>query len=519
MAAGIQFSAGESRRRWAFAALAVAALYWTQLFYQLQFEWSANAQYGYGWFVPVLAGTIFWQRWIKRPTPAPPASGVRAFSIVVVLCLAALLPLRLIHEANAGWRSAQWLHAAILLAISLLLLWRLGGKVWLKQFSFPVGFLLLAVPWPNRIENEIIQGLMRLVAMITMELVGLFNVIAIQHGNLLEIRSGIVSVDAACSGVRSLQTSFVISFLAGELYRLRFTRRLVLVLAGVLIALLTNVGRTSFLTWSAATQGTARMESFHDSAGEISVGLLLAGVWILARAFSGGSLPPHKMVSRSAFAFPFSAAWIIAPLAWIFCIEGANVLWFRAGDNRDRPNQEWSINWPTGATGYREIPLPRLAFEMLRYDTAVNSAWQDEAGHQWNVIALRWGPENRNSFIGRGHTPDLCMTSAGWRLASEPPPVNMTVNGVDLFFRRYIFELNATSAQFFLLLWDGRSPRERQEFNNPLAERLRAAMEGRRHHVLKKLEISLIGNLSPQEALDVLQLQLQQLIVTEKKSG
>jgi hypothetical protein len=49
------------------AVLGVVALYWCQLFYQLQVEWTANAQYNYGWFVPLLAAVLLWRRWGERP--------------------------------------------------------------------------------------------------------------------------------------------------------------------------------------------------------------------------------------------------------------------------------------------------------------------------------------------------------------------------------------------------------------------------------------------------------------------
>ena len=50
--------------------LLVIVLYWCQLFYQLQVEWSANDQYGYGWFVPLLAAVLLWMRWGERPEPS-----------------------------------------------------------------------------------------------------------------------------------------------------------------------------------------------------------------------------------------------------------------------------------------------------------------------------------------------------------------------------------------------------------------------------------------------------------------
>ena len=614
-----------------FAVLSVVVLYWCQLFYQLQIEWSANAQYNYGWFVPVLAVMLQWRRWgetsghsLKSKVQSPkskvqssqsevqspkskvqsPKSKVQSLSskvlgpesevwgwvswltqpAVFVLLLCLLLPLRIIHEANVGWRSAQWLHAVILVALTLMLLWRAGGWRWVRHFGFPVVFLLVAVPWPSRLEEYVVQGLMRLVAAVTVEVVGLFGVPAMQRGNLLEIGSGVVSVDGACSGVRSLQTSLMMALFLGELYRLRYWWRLALVPASLLIAFATNVGRTSFLTWSAARLGMARMESLHDSAGLAVVIIVFGLLWLSARLLARYSLPavgplsiqdseskdqgPKSNVqsprldvgcsvldvgcsksdnppvppevqspgldvgssvldvgcsksdaplSPSAIncqLLTINSKFLFASLAWLLCIETVTAVWFHFGDKRAQTNPAWSVNWPTEAPGYQETQLSKVESDMLRYDTAKNVAWQDEAGNRWGFISLRWGPDNKNSFIGRGHTPDICFAGAGWKLVSEPVPVRLSVNGLDLPFRRYLFEVGGKTAYVFLALWDERSPGGRQEtpFAYGIALRLKAAAQGKRHQGLKKLEISIIGPNSAEEALEVLQKGLEKLI-------
>lgn len=522
--------------------MGVVALYWCQLFYQLQVEWTANAQYNYGWFVPLLATVLLWRRWVERPEPEGRCqrSEVSGQSTLasgrwsVVFLVACLLPLRIVHEANVGWRSAQWLHAVILVALTLILLWRAGGWRWVRHFGFPVLFSLVAVPWPMRLEGYVVQGLMRLVAAATLEVVGLFGVPAMQRGNLLEIGSGVVGVNEACSGVRSLQTSLMIALFLGEWYRLRYWVRLALLPASFLIAFVANVGRTSFLTWSAARLGMARMESLHGLAGVAVVVIVFGLLWLTARLLARQPLTTdHRPLTTEHRPLttdhrppttdhrpPAAGRWLLAALAWLLCIEAAAAVWFRIGDKRTETNQAWSINWPTGAAGYREAPSSQVASDMLRYDTAKNVAWQDEAGNRWSFIALRWGPDNKNSFIGRGHTPDLCFTGAGWNLVSEPALARVTVNGIALHFRRYVFEVGGLTAYAFLTLWDERSSGGRQEtpFAYGLSQRLKAAMQGKRHQGLKKLEISVIGPTSADEALGLLQQKLDELIVLEKPS-
>jgi hypothetical protein len=75
--------------------LCAFALLWLEVINHLRNEWSLNAQYSYGWAVPLLAAFIFWRRWSQRPAPEPPSS--RALPItIILLCTLFLFPIRLI---------------------------------------------------------------------------------------------------------------------------------------------------------------------------------------------------------------------------------------------------------------------------------------------------------------------------------------------------------------------------------------------------------------------------------------
>jgi exosortase/archaeosortase family protein len=358
------------------------------------------------------------------------------------------------------------------------------------------------------------------------------------------------------------------ALMLGELYRLTPWRRVALIPAGFAIAIAANVARTSFLTWSAARQGFARMENWHGPAGIAVVFVVLGGLWLTAYLLSkrkdeggnpkaegqsqeqgagsreqgfadhrqptSGFRPPTSDLPHPTsafqfsvfqrFSFSFQGPWSVvsgpflaAAFGWLVFTEAFTVVWFHLGAKRAQTNPAWSINWPTNAVGYREIPLRKAELEMLRYDTARNTAWQDANGNQWSFIALHWGPKNKHSFIGRGHTPDECFVGGGWKLCGQPDPVRLCINGLDLPFRRYLFEFDGKTAYVFLALWDERSPGGKQEL--PLAygikRRLQAAWEGKRHQGLKKLEISIIGPSSSEEALQVLQKGLEELIIVE----
>src|SRR5947208_14882693 len=278
----------QSDRGLARSALAVAVLaaLWFVLCKQLSGEWSVNEQYNYGWFVPFLALYLFWLRWEDRPAPE-----VRSQKLEVIIRLLAainglaalllLLPIRLFEIGTPEWRPLGWIHAASVATLTLLYIGSAGGKPWLRHFAFPVAFFFVAVPWVTPIEVPIIQGLMRVVAAVAAETVTLLGIPARLEGNLIRVPSGLVGVNEACSGVRSLQTALMIGLLFGELKRLSTWRRFVLVVGAIAIALVANFLRAVFLVWVAATENISEVNRWHGLDGYAIVGLVFVGILIL----------------------------------------------------------------------------------------------------------------------------------------------------------------------------------------------------------------------------------------------
>ena len=184
-----------------------------------------------------------------KPVSAPLPAGRGRLPVVLAL---SLLPIRVVHEINADWPLCAWLLALDVVALSLYAIFLAGGWPWVRHFLFPVSFILVAVIWPYRIEHGLTQGLMRTVAALDVELLDWINVPAFQHGNLIEINTGMVSIDAACSGIRSLQSTVMAALFLGELYLLTRPRRALLIVGGMVAAFCFNVLRTFILTWQAA---------------------------------------------------------------------------------------------------------------------------------------------------------------------------------------------------------------------------------------------------------------------------
>jgi exosortase len=305
---------------WALLALPLAWL-WFRLINNLGPEWATNPQYSYGLVVPLLVAGLLVRRWHAFPQNrkqkvenrnqfqlslarevAPITSQAEAremaspisqaaFCFLAFLLAFLFLPTRLVEASTPEWRPLQWLLAIEVIGLTLYAVYLAGGKTWLRQAAFPVIFFLVAVPWPSPIEQPVIQGLSRLNASLVVNVLVIAGIPATQHGNVIEVSTGMVGINDACSGIRSFQSSLMISLFLGEFYRFTWRRRLLLLPIGFALALGFNLGRTSLLAWIAAQKGVAAIAEYHDEAGFTIMlactGGLWGAAWLLSRQEAG----------------------------------------------------------------------------------------------------------------------------------------------------------------------------------------------------------------------------------------
>ena len=518
-------------RRFSFGTIAIVvffALLWLGLWRQLSGEWSVNDQYSYGWFVPFFAIILFWLRLEGRPPGRPPTPTRQSSSLqfgIIAVALILLLPIRLFEIANPDWRPLSWLHATCVVTVTLAFLWSAGGVSWLRHFAFPVAFTLIAVPWVSPLEGPIVQGLMRVVAAISSELVALFGIPAQLEGNLIRVPNGLVGVNEACSGVRSLQTSLMIGLLFGELKRLSIFRRVMLVFAAAAIAFFGNCARAFFLVWIAATRNIATANSWHDFAGygivaAVFIGSLLAATLLGRRQKSEvGSRRPEGNNSRFEIRNSKFAA---AALVWLVLVEFAAAGWYRAHESSLVASTRWDVKWPQTAPNFRDVRIDEQVRNILRFDHGQAAAWRLPALDSTNdgssatrplictVYFFRWKAGKNSALLANLHRPDVCLPAVGWGQTADTGVKNYPVTpNLSLPFRHFEFRHGAGDqptqqiAHAFYCLWEDRVPASAatsqlpQLASAPSAwtrdERVRAVLEGRRHLGQQVMELIIQG--------------------------
>lgn len=495
-------------------AVAVIGVVWLELVSRLRLEWSINPQYGYGWTVPFLATFIFWKRWGTAPAPARPS--LKFLPVIAILAGAFLLPpIRLVQEANPDWRLLSWAMALSVVAITFAAIYLAGGWPWVCHFTFPILFFLVAVPWPTQFEQAVIQGLMRADTAINVEVLNAIGVPAVQLGNVIEVGTGFVGIDEACTGVRSLQATFMVSLFLGELYEFSVLRRIFLVLVGACVAFFCNLVRTFLLVWVGAENGAEAIKKWHDPAGFSILLVCLFVLWAVSMLLRGKAAPHVSAApSQPPNNFRVPRLLLLCLIASVVVAEGGTRIWYRLHESSSSRLEAWTVAWPIQAANYKTVPVADQAQELLRYNEGGGGSWTAEDGHQWGMYFFRWLPGRTAGLFIKNHRPDICLPASGMTQIGGAQQKLFHVNGVPLPIRSYVFDNHGESLHVYYCYWDGSIPKPdaiNQE-NWTAGGRLQAVREGKRDVGTQMLEIVVTGYDQDAAAEQAVRAQLEKII-------
>jgi exosortase len=503
-------------RIWSGRGLVLMALgaCWLLFFDELRGEWEINAQYSYGYVVPLLGAVLVWRRWPERPSASPNRSlGLMGFCFVVLLLF--LLPLRLVVEANPEWRMVYWLHGFQVLGLTFCFLYWLGGWRWVRFFAPAIAFMLIAVPWPMGLEQAAIQGLMRFVAGMTVALADWLGIPAVQHGNLVEVGAGMVGIDEACSGVRSLQSALMLSLFLGEMYRFSALRRVGLLVGSLLLVIVANLTRTTFLVWAAASHGMRQMQTWHNTAGNLIMAIVLPSLMLFAYLIKPRGEELAVSGAARPFVFPTIPRWVgLGVIAWIGVAQGATEIWYRTHEGSLIENKRWTVAWPVGEPQFKKTELPETSLAILRCSSSQAASWQDSDANEWSAFFLRWDAGKNSAQLAKGHRPDICFPAAGARLVDNLGLVTLDANGVNMTFRHQTFASGDRLLHVFYCLWsDYRAPNEKPMLEDGSeTSRLEAVLAGKRHLGQQVIELVVEGPDSGEEAVSLLKKELPKIV-------
>lgn len=414
-------------------AILAAGCAWVVVILMLHGDWESDPQYGYGWIVPLLVVGLALKRWKDRPLPAREPYREALFStwaaLLSALALAFLIP---VSEADPGWRPVGLFAAISLVVLTLSFVSKTGGLPWVRHFAFPACFFLIAVPWPRNFEQSVMSHLMGWNSLISVEALHWMGFQALSSGNLVMLPCGILGIEEACSGVRSLQSGLMVALFFGEVLRLSLSRRMGLLLVALFAALLGNACRNTFLGVIASTQGMEAVVSWHDAAGLLVLLVTMIVIVTIAFLWRKRPNPPSShekpdIASVGQTSAP-SAALSLFVLLIICVFLLATEAWFRMHEFGNRA-WSWDLIPKTRVPGISQVVIPPETFRMLHHPTGFSERWIATPGHPAQVFFFEW-PAGRTSAAELSmHNPEVCLKSIGMTRERELMPLGFTLPG------------------------------------------------------------------------------------------
>ena len=196
-------------------------------------DWYLLPDFSHGFLIPFFAAFLLWDMRHKiRSTPIAPTWG-GAWLVVLAL-----------FELILGMLGADlFLQRTSFVLLTAGLIWTLLGKAMLGRVKFVLFVLLLAIPLPTILFNQITFPLQLLASKFAATLLPLANVPVLQEGNVIQLPTMPLEVAEACSGIRSLMSLFTVAVIYGYFLERTTWRRVVLALSALPIAVAANVAR------------------------------------------------------------------------------------------------------------------------------------------------------------------------------------------------------------------------------------------------------------------------------------
>ena len=254
----------------------LAACYYQTLNWMYGRFVSPDSYYSHGFIIPLVSGYFIWKMKDRLKAVVVKRSewGLALLFIAILLHIAGTV-----------------LYIFSLSGLSLFL-FITGGTLFLfgegvfKRILFPLVFLLFMFPLPEAFINLLSFPLKMLVAEIGMDMVKLLGIPILREGFQITIPAGQLIVGNPCSGLRSIIALLALSSIFAHMCSASTSKKAVLFLSALPIAVLSNIVRVSLLILISYFQTieAAKPDSFwHDATGVLVFVMSITMLFALGR--------------------------------------------------------------------------------------------------------------------------------------------------------------------------------------------------------------------------------------------
>ena len=201
--------------------------------------WTLNDMYSYAFVVPFISALLVWA---KRPelerTPAAPSlaigSAVLAIGLLMVV-VGRVSSTNLVEEMS------------LVVTVCGLTLLLFGTRVF-GVLSFPIGYLIAMVPFWEYLTNRLHPPFQIYSATVGVELLKTAGIPVLREGFFIHLPNVTLEVAQACSGINYLIAVFCVGIPMTYLFVKSWPKRVFIVLAAIVIALLSNAIRVAVVS-------------------------------------------------------------------------------------------------------------------------------------------------------------------------------------------------------------------------------------------------------------------------------
>jgi exosortase len=237
-------------------------------------QWSEDENYSHGFLIVPLAIYFAWtRRATLRELPVRPSQWglvLVAFSLCAFMAGVAAAELFVARASFIG---------VVAGAIAFLL-----GMRHVRALAFPLGFLLLMIPPPEILFNQLALPLQLFASSAGEAALRGAGVPVLRDGNVLELVSMRLEVAEACSGIRSIVSLLTFALVLGEFGGCSRPRMFLLAVATLPIAVLANATRVAATGLAAHAWGPAVAEGLlHSTSGLLVFAAAVAALLVVER--------------------------------------------------------------------------------------------------------------------------------------------------------------------------------------------------------------------------------------------
>lgn len=213
-------------------ALLLVAIYY-RVAGKLIYDWYDLPDYSHGFLVPFFSLFLIWDN--RAAIKATPVQQSWKGIPLILLGIAVLI--------LGVYGADLFLSRVSFLFLLSGIVWTLLGSQMLKVLRFPILVLLLAIPFPQIVFNQITFPLQLLASKLASIILPVFGVPVLHEGNVIELPAMKLEVAEACSGIRSLMSLFTLAVFYGYFIEKSNRGRVLLALASIPIAVIANAAR------------------------------------------------------------------------------------------------------------------------------------------------------------------------------------------------------------------------------------------------------------------------------------